>query len=182
MRRRPSLGSRRSSARSGLFVSVRRTVSLTEPRAGSRSRTWRRARAVAVLVSFVAALTLPHLASAHILHSDGSWTYRTVNDQLNFDDQESHGSYLNTVRAHFRIWYAPHGHSSVVDKWSTIDAHHERVALCTCIHKIDEDWETWEYHVASEMAPAHNFYYDYWARQGPQYLQHQASCKSRTNR
>jgi hypothetical protein len=197
-------------------------------------------RTLVASASVVALLAVPQVASAHILRSDGSWTYRyltrespapncasgstgsdplnvliwqygegnridshleaethwgfypswvprdnqyicgdsdsapgnyTVNDQLNFDDQEGHGSYLNTVRAHFRIWYAPHGHSSVVDKWSTIDAHHEKVALCTCVHKIDEDWETWEYHVSSEMASAHNLYYDYWVRQGAQYLQ-----------
>jgi hypothetical protein len=93
-----------------------------------------------------------------------------INDSLDFDDQEGHGSYHDTVRAHFRIWYAPHGHGALVDKWSTIDVHHEKVILSVHIHQIDEDWETWEYHISSEMAGAHNFYYDYWARQGSQYI------------
>ena len=95
----------------------------------------------------------------------------TISDHLNFDDQEGHGSYLNVVRAHFRIFSSPHSHSDIADYWSTIDVHHEQVVLCKCVHQIDEDWEKWEYHIGSEMAAAHNFYYDYWARQGSQYIQ-----------
>jgi hypothetical protein len=101
----------------------------------------------------------------------------TVNDYLDFDDQEGHGSWDCTcgVRAHFRIWYAPHSHSSDIDKWSTIDVHHEQDVWSSSTlvnHAIDEDWETWEYHIGSEFgASGHNFYYDYWARQGGQYLQ-----------
>jgi hypothetical protein len=194
------------------------------------------------VVLAVAALTSAQVASAHIIHSDGTWTYRyltrsnvsdcgggsggsdplnvlfwqygegsrmnshadadtdwgfypsfvprdyqwicgdsdsavgnyTVNDYQNFDDQEGHGSWDCTclVRAHFRIWYAPHSHSNIIDKWSTIDVHHEHVEASASIHYIDEDWETWEYHIGSEFGAAgHNFYYDYWARQGGQYLQ-----------
>jgi hypothetical protein len=106
--------------------------------------------------------------------SDSAVGNYTVNDYQNFDDQEGHGSWDCTclVRAHFRIWYAPHSHSNIIDKWSTIDVHHEHVEASASIHYIDEDWETWEYHIGSEFGAAgHNFYYDYWARQGGQYLQ-----------
>ena len=83
--------------------------------------------------------------------SDGCVGCYTVSDNQEFDDQEGHGSFYNGFRAHFRIWYAPHSHSSVVDKWSTIDAHHEKTCICTKVHVIDEDWETWEYHIGSEL-------------------------------
>jgi hypothetical protein len=197
-----------------------------------------RIKGLLVAGCFLAALTLPNLAFAHIVRSNGTWTFRyltrhnladcggptggsdpfnvlmwqygegnrmnghlenethwgfypgwvprsddyicgdsdsapgnyTVNDYLDFDDQEGHGSYLNSVRAHFRIWFAPHGHGALVDKWSILDVHHEKVVLNSNVHQIDEDWETWEYHASSEMAGAHNFYYDYWARQGSQYI------------
>jgi hypothetical protein len=109
--------------------------------------------------------------------SDGAVGNYTVNDRQNFDDQEGHGGIycLCGVRAHFRIFYAPHGHDSIPDKWSTIDVHHERDAWSSSTvvtHHIDEDWETWEYHIGSEFGSAgHNLYYDYWARQGGQYIQ-----------
>jgi hypothetical protein len=109
--------------------------------------------------------------------SDGAVGNFTVNDRQNFDDQEGHGGIycLCGVRAHFRIFYAPHGHDLIPDKWSTIDVHHERDAWSgstVVTHHIDEDWETWEYHIGSEFGSAgHNLYYDYWARQGGQYIQ-----------
>jgi hypothetical protein len=188
------------------------------------------------------ALAFAAAAQAHILHSNGSWTYRyltrtsqsgcssgstgsdplnvlfwqygegnrmnshaeadthwgfysgprdsqwicgdsdaypgnyTVNDHTNFDDQEGHGGLYCTclVRAHFRIFYAPHGHDSIVDKWSTIDVHHEHDTWSGTLpsHYIDEDWEKWEQHIGSEFGGAgHNYIHDYWARQGGQYLQ-----------
>jgi hypothetical protein len=200
-------------------------------------------RVAAAAAIAVCALAVPAFATAHILHSNGTWTYRyltrssagdcgsgstgsdplnviffqygegnrmnshaeadthwgfysgprikdwicgdtdgspgnyTLNDFQNFDDQEGHGGIwcVCAVRAHFRIWYAPHGHGDLVDKWSTIDAHHEHDAFSTdtvFTHHIDEDWETWEYHIGSELGGSgHNFFYDYWARQGGQYLQ-----------
>jgi hypothetical protein len=210
----------------------------------SRGAGWRHRLSVLMAVAVLAAVAAP-LAAAHILHSNGTWTYRyltrtnlsdcgggtggsdplnvlfwqygegqrmnghadsdthwghysgavpranqwicgdsdsaignyTVNDQQSFDDQEGHGGWscICGVRAHFRIWYAPHGHGALVDKWSTIDSHHEHIDVSTSTvltHHIDEDWETWEYHIGSEFGGAgHNFYYDYWARQGGQYLQ-----------
>ncbi len=108
--------------------------------------------------------------------SDAAVGNYTVNDYQNFDDQQGHGGLYCTckVRAHERIFYAPHSHSSIVDKWSIIDAHHEKVAWSSSTvltHEIDEDWETWEYHIGSEFGGSgHNFYYDYWARQGSQYI------------
>lgn len=103
--------------------------------------------------------------------SDSAPGNYTVNLERNFDDQEGHGSYYNVNRAHFRIWFAPHPHSSLVDKWSAIDAHHEEVQLSTSIHQIDEDWEVWEYHFGAEMAPEHNFYYDFWFNRYEAYYQ-----------
>lgn len=206
-----------------------------------RARRARRGSFRGLVLSFLgaAALVVPSVASAHLIHSNGVWTYRyltrpnaadcaggsggsdplnvvmyqygegnrmnshaeaetdwgfysgaiprdnqhicgdsdsaignyTISEPLNFDDQEGHGSYYNSVRAHFRIWYAPHSHSSVVDKWSTIDAHHESYVASTDIHNIDESWETWETHFGNEMATHHNFYSNYYARQGGQNLQ-----------
>ena len=109
--------------------------------------------------------------------SDSSPGDYTANERQNFDDQEGHGGLycVCLVRAHFRIWYAPHGHGELVDKWSTIDVHHERLAWSSSTlltHHIDEDWETWEQHIASELAGAgHNYWHDYWARAGGQYRQ-----------
>jgi hypothetical protein len=109
--------------------------------------------------------------------SDSAIGNYAVNDLQSFDDQEGHGSYdcICGVRAHFRIWYAPHGHSANVDKWSIIDAHHEHIdssSSTVLTHHIDQDWETWEAHIGSEFGSAgHNYYSDYWARQGGQYLQ-----------
>jgi hypothetical protein len=109
--------------------------------------------------------------------SDAAVGDYTVNDQQSFDDQEGHGSYdcLCGVRAHLRIWYAPHSHSANIDKWSAIDVHHEHIDTSWqtgLTHHIDEDWETWEYHIGSEFGQAgHNFYYDNWVRQSGQYLQ-----------
>lgn len=107
--------------------------------------------------------------------SDSAIGNYTVNDYLNFDDQEGYGGYTNTVRAHFRIWYAPHSHTDLVDKWSTIDVHHEHIAWSgntVLTHHIDESWEKWEAKIGSDFANSgHNYWYDYWARQGGQYLQ-----------
>jgi hypothetical protein len=72
-----------------------------------------------------------------------------------WDDQTGHGN-LGT-RAHFRLWFAPHGHGANVDKWSIITPHHESC----CSHNPDEDWEVWEDHVAGEMAGHHNIYWDH---------------------
>ena len=98
-----------------------------------------------------------------------------ANDYLNFDDQEGHGSSSNTVRAHFRIFYAPHSHSIDSDKWSIIDSHHEHIDKSTSTvltHHIDEDWEKREYIIGADFADSgHSFWYDYWVRQGGQYLQ-----------
>jgi hypothetical protein len=203
-----------------------------------RRRSWWRLRGTLVVSALVSALVVPAVASGHIIHSNGTWTYRyltrsnttdcgggtgggdpfnvlfwqygegnrmnshaeadsdwghysgtvprshdyicgdsdgcvgcyTVNDHLDFDDQEGHGSWYTGTRSHFRLWYAPHGHDSIVDKWSTIDVHHEKIVFSTNVHQIDQDWETWEYHFSSEMASHHNWWYDYWARQGYQYL------------
>jgi hypothetical protein len=207
-----------------------------------RARAARRCIAALALAA-VAALVAATVADAHLMHNDGSWTYRyltrtsqgncgsgsggsdplnvvffqygeggrmdshaeadthwgfytgpkdsqwicgdsdgspgnyTVNDHTNFDDQEGHGGIycLCLVRAHFRIWYAPHSHSETVNKWSTIDVHHEHVAWSSSTvltHHIDEDWETWEQHIGSELGGAgHNYWHDYYARLGGQYLQ-----------
>jgi hypothetical protein len=83
-----------------------------------------------------------------------------------FDDQEGHGSWDSETRAHLRLWYAPHGHSELANKWSTIDAHHERLVCCWG-HDIDEPWDRWEYHVGNELV-AHNHWYDYYYRVGGQ--------------
>jgi hypothetical protein len=195
--------------------------------------------ALAVIVS----LAFGVAAQAHILHNDGSWTYRyltrksqsycggssgssdplnvlfwqygeggrmnshaeadthwgfysgprdsqwicgdsnanpgnySVDDSTNFDDQEGHGGIwcLCLVRAHFRIFRSPHSHENNVDKWSTIDVHHEHVTVSSSTvftHYIDEDWEKWEQHIGSEFGGAgHNYWHDYWARQGGQYIQ-----------
>ena len=95
-------------------------------------------------------------------------------EHQDFDDQEGHGGWACTcgVRAHFRIFMNPHTHDLTKDMWSTIDVHHEKDVFNSNVHQIDEDWETWEYHIGSEFGAAgHNFYYDYWARQGAQYIQ-----------
>jgi len=203
----------------------------------------RRERGLLLMLALLGALAVSSVAQAHIIHSNGVWTYRyltrsnlsdcgggsggsdplnvlfwqygegqrmnghvaddthwghysgwvpranqwicgdsdsaignyTVNTAQSFDDQEGHGGWSCAclVRAHLRLWYAPHGHGALVDKWTTIDAHHEHIdssASTGLTHHIDEDWETWEFHIGSEFT-GHNFYYDYWARQAGQYLQ-----------
>jgi len=67
------------------------------------------------------------------------------------------------TRAHLRIFPAGHLHLDLWDKWSTADVHHEALGCCPS-HYIDEDWELWENHYASEMAPAHNIYPDTYDR------------------
>ncbi len=99
-------------------------------------------------------------------------TSPTYYDQMrnSYNEEEGHGSIAtNTFRAHLRLFYAPHPHGSIVDKWSTVDAHHETL-VCCFTHVIDEPWDTWEYHLAGEM-PAHNQFYDYYNRNAGQYLQ-----------
>jgi len=108
--------------------------------------------------------------------SDSAVGNYTVNVRDNFDDQQGHGGIYCTcrVRAHARIFYAPHSHTGTTDKWSIIDAHHAETVFCSSTalcHKIDEDWETWEIHIGAEFGSSgHNFYYDYWARQGNQMI------------
>jgi hypothetical protein len=91
--------------------------------------------------------------------SDGAIGNYTVNTAQSFDDQEGHGGWSCTcgVHAHLRLWYAPHGHSAIVDKWTTIDASRAHRLECRdrLTHHIDEDWETWEYHIGTEFT-GHN--------------------------
>jgi hypothetical protein len=93
----------------------------------------------------------------------------TVNIENQFDDLEGHGSWSSQTRAHFRIWFAPHGHTQHVNKWSTLDVHHER-RVCCWSHTIDEPWDTWEYHATTET-DGHNLWIDYYWRVGGQPIQ-----------
>jgi hypothetical protein len=81
-----------------------------------------------------------------------------------FDEQQGHGCLTHcSGRAHMRLWYAPHSHGANVDKWTAAGVHHEEVVCCFS-HEIDEDWETWEDHIASEMYAHHNIYWDAYFR------------------
>lgn len=101
--------------------------------------------------------------------SDASPGDYALNIYQEFDDQEGHGTWDSSVRAHLRIWYAPHGHGELVNKWSTIDAHHEE-RVCCWGHRPDQPWDWWEYHMLDEMV-AHNAYYDWYYRVGGQPVQ-----------
>jgi hypothetical protein len=81
----------------------------------------------------------------------------------------SEPSCLTCTRYHVRLWLAPHGHSDVYSKWSTVDAHHETWTGSN--HVIDMDWESAEYHLGSQMSGHHYFAYDYWTRRAGQYIQ-----------
>lgn len=63
-------------------------------------------------------------------------------------------------RSHYRHWYAPHGHSSIVDKWSALTPHHESGDS----HEPDESWEKWEQDLVNQMSPEHNDYRDAYCR------------------
>ena len=78
-------------------------------------------------------------------------------------EEQGHGCLPCPTRAHLRIFPAGHLHLDLWDKWSTADVHHEALGCCPS-HYIDEDWELWENHYASEMAPAHNIYPDTYDR------------------
>jgi hypothetical protein len=80
-----------------------------------------------------------------------------------FNEQQGHGCLTHCLeRAHMRLWFAPHGHPSNVDKWTVAGVHHEEVQNFS--HVIDEDWETWETHIASEMYDHHNVYWYAYSR------------------
>ncbi len=87
---------------------------------------------------------------------------------IEFQEQQGHGCLDHCLeRAHIREWWAPHAHGALVDKWSVATPHHERVVVCGYLcytHEIDENWETWEYHFASQMGSHHLIYIDYYYR------------------
>lgn len=115
---------------------------------------------------------VPRVAQWICGDSDSAIGNYTVYERKDFDDQEGHGAWYYIVRAHFRIWQAPHSHPDAVGTWSTIDVHHEKLVVSTDInHKIDEPWDTWEAHFGSEMSVHHNLYSDYYVHQGGQNLQ-----------
>lgn len=74
----------------------------------------------------------------------------------------SEPSCLTCTRYHVRLWAAPHAHSDVYNKWSTVDAHHETWTGSN--HVIDLNWDDAEYHLGAQLSGHHNFFYDYWVR------------------
>ena len=90
------------------------------------------------------------------------------------DEAEGHGVLETPVRAHFRIWSAPHPHDTPYERWSTADPHHERYGVRNerPTHVIDEPWGDWEAHLAREMGDdGHNVYIDHFYRGAPQTVQ-----------
>jgi hypothetical protein len=91
--------------------------------------------------------------------TDGS-SYRTQGDH---DQAVGHGPNPFTGdQAHYRLFPAGHNHTENVNKFSVADFHHEDYG--GSFHAPDENWETWENHVASEMNAHHNIYADYYYR------------------
>lgn len=77
-------------------------------------------------------------------------------------EEQGHGCLVCDTRAHLRIFPAGHVHTSLSNKWSTADVHHEDLVCCVT-HDPDESWEQWEGHYASEFN-GHNIYHDYYDR------------------
>lgn len=85
--------------------------------------------------------------------------------------EQAQGHGFEGTRAHYRIFPSGHGHEEQF-RWSTIDVHHEEC----CGHAIDENWETWENHLAHEMdvdvnnSGKHNVWHDYYYRAAAAYF------------
>jgi hypothetical protein len=79
--------------------------------------------------------------------------------QAHYRDQTGHGG--AATRGHMRMWFNTHGHDWV-NEWSVMTPHHEDFTWGDG-HVIDEDWENWELHVATEVeiysGYCHNVYY-----------------------
>lgn len=99
--------------------------------------------------------------------NEQSGSYDDVHGET--DEAEGHGDLQLPVRAHLRIWSAPHPHTTSYEKWSTAGVHHERWGEKNNrpTHIIDEPCETWERHLANELQTAnHAVEYDLYYR-GP---------------
>ena len=63
------------------------------------------------------------------------------------ESSEKHGAPFTCARYHFRLWWAPHAHEAIQDKYSVISPHHENCPS----HDPDLSWESASIDVVNQM-------------------------------
>jgi hypothetical protein len=59
------------------------------------------------------------------------------------------------------MWQHAHDELNAWDKWSVMTPHHENFSFGSG-HEIDEDWENWELHLATEVETYSGYCHNVW--------------------
>ena len=89
-----------------------------------------------------------------VCHRDTATSWHSSTGDVNEQDGHTEQIICGTcgARAHLREWGQAHAHSTQLN-YSLVGVHHEE--LCGTHHCINDAWETWERHLAGEMATHH---------------------------